>query len=106
MFRFHLENMVDGLIKNGLIKPHFRTEAINTLSLKWVNKIALVWGTEDIEAVAKDSNIPMKHNEARLALGYLHHKHDCSQGVTWDIIEATIRAKPYLYEERHRRMYD
>ena len=50
-------------------------------------KISIVWSLEDVEMQAKNNGYILKDGEAQKVLDMLKDKHDCTIGITWDVID-------------------
>ena len=50
-------------------------------------RISIVWGLQDVEDRAKDNGYLLKEGQAQQVLDMLKDKHDCSIGITWDVID-------------------
>lgn len=50
-------------------------------------KIFIVWSLEDVEMQAKNNGHILKDGEAQKVLDMLQDKHDCTIGITWDVID-------------------
>lgn len=50
-------------------------------------KIAIIWSLEDVEMQAKNNGYILKDGEAQKVLDMLKEKHDCTIGITWDVID-------------------
>lgn len=50
-------------------------------------KISIVWSLEDVEGRAKDNGYLLKEGQSQKVLDMLRDKHDCTIGITWDVID-------------------
>lgn len=76
-----VDEMVQQLVRDGLLKPKHRTKAVASLQKCWQDRIALVWDVEDVLGVKQVSRA-----DARKALANIEHDHDASYGVNWDTL--------------------
>lgn len=93
MYRHHIDDMVDSLIKNNLICPTRKDDATAALLSVWDDKIAVVWSAEDVIKAAHDDGIVVDNDAAYEILQKAHCNHDCTIGITWDTF------KHYLSQE-------
>ena len=99
--RQHLKEMAQGLAEDGLLftsEPELPRErvvnlAVECMSKKWQDKIAIVWDTEDVFTMAHpgDAEEWMTKDEAVEILCYAANKHDASLGITWDTLDYYVQ---------------
>jgi hypothetical protein len=53
-------------------------------------EIHIVWCIEDVLETAKQKDIKLTRKQAGEVLEACYHKHDCNNGITWDVIEYWI----------------
>ena len=96
MYRQHLYNMANYLISEGVIKHHQRADAIQAMSLEWVNKMAISWGIEDIQVVAKELSIveDLPDDAAKRVMQYFYDHNDIEKSATQNI-EIALREAQY-----------
>lgn len=52
--------------------------------------ISIKWHTDDILECAKDLKVDLTINEANGILDEIKENHDCTTGVTWEVIDCYI----------------
>jgi ribosomal protein L10 len=90
MHDHHLTDMVTLLAKKKLIKADQQEQAIEVLKKYWEDKIAIVWGAEDVIDAAKQQKKRMSKAKAIDILQEMLRHHDCEYGITWDTINANL----------------
>jgi hypothetical protein len=86
MYSHNIEAMAEAIAKVCGKKE----EVIKVLEAYWADKIAIIWGVEDIIDRAKDLGKKIRKRKACIILNQLHHNHDCSLGITWDVIDTYL----------------
>lgn len=61
--------------------------AIVGYQLEQCGKISIVWSREDVGMQAKNNGYILKDGEAQKVLDILKDKHDCTIGITWNVID-------------------
>jgi hypothetical protein len=91
MYAHELKKQVEALVKAGIVRKDDTEKAIEVLANKvWSDKIALVWGVEDVIEQAKSQGKRVSKERAREVLQTILHHHDASIGVNWDVISASL----------------
>jgi len=90
MYDHHLNDMVELLAKKKLIKADQKEQAMDVLKSYWEDKIAVVWGAEDVIDYAKQQKKRMSKAKAIDILQEMLRHHDCEYGITWDTINANL----------------
>lgn len=90
MYDHNLRDMVELLIDQGIIKSDLQEETLKVLKGYWEDKIAIVWGSEDVIGYAKDQGKDISEEDARDILQTMFQKHDCEYGITWETINGNL----------------
>jgi len=90
MYEHHLKDMVELLAKKKVIKPEMKDAALGVLKSYWEDKIAVVWGAEDVVDYAKQQKKRISKAKANEILQDMLRHHDCEYGITWDTINANL----------------
>lgn len=92
MYEHHLKDMAFLLVDAGLLQEPSKAEEI--LANYWADKIAIVWGVEDVKEVMADWHEEVVDNisdeKALQFLSKVFDEHDCNFDVTWDVIRAVV----------------
>ena len=56
----------------------------------WEDKIAVIWGVEDVQDLAENEGIELTKEEARDILRTALRRHDASIGINWTVLEVHI----------------
>jgi len=86
MFQFHIEDMVEELIKDGVCSEDQRDQATKSIQKHWNETIAINWNVEDVLSCAKENYIDITNEQALEVLQSVFENHDASVGVNWDVI--------------------
>lgn len=90
MHDHHLVDMVDGLVKAGVVAEADTEKAKAVFDEYWEDKIALTWTTEDVIELAKHHGIIVTEEQARYVLMTTFRRHDATIGVNWDVLDFHI----------------
>lgn len=98
MYRHHIVEMTKVVGAAIGIKGEVRTpeeceemqRIEKALEKYWANRIAIVWGVEDIVDRAKDLGKRISKNKAHEILEEIHHHHDATLGINWDVIDTYL----------------
>ena len=92
MHNHHITDMVNALVKQGLVPGTSLKDVEEALKSVWEDKIAIVWSTEDVIDYAAMGQNPktVTEEQARKILASMLHHHDCTIGITWDTINAEL----------------
>jgi hypothetical protein len=88
MYEYHIQDMVQGLINDKVIPETSRDLAKKALDKVWADKIAIVWGTEDVIGLAKEQKKVITEEQARQVLDAALQDHDCEYGITWETLNS------------------
>ena len=83
----HTQEMVRSLVEAGLVQNSQAAEFV--LSQYWVDKVAVVWTTEDVHAAQDDfdeneQTSSITEEQAESILQKAFDKHDANVGITWE----------------------
>ena len=83
----HIKCMAASLVEAGLATDGQQVELV--LSQYWVDKVAVVWTTEDVHSVQDDfdeneQTSSLSEEQAQSILQKAFDKHDAEQGITWE----------------------
>jgi hypothetical protein len=87
MYEFHLDDMLEALIKARVLQLADKKKARKVLDKYWSNKIAISWQTCDVIDRAKEQGKKVTEEQAKEVLSRCLHKHDCNIGMSWDTID-------------------
>jgi hypothetical protein len=88
MHEHHINDMVNKLVKAGIIPEKQKNKAKKTLDTYWEDKIALIWQEEDVIQRAEQLNgTKISKEKAQDILQEILDNHDCTVGVTWETID-------------------
>ncbi len=91
MYDHHICEMCNYLVASGLISDPVQTQKV--LADYWADKIAIVWGTEDVKSTMADwHDVEVDTISDEMALEVLQtvfENHDCNYGISWETIRAT-----------------
>ena len=90
MYDHHLKDMVELLTKKKVIKADQQDQAIKVCQKYWEDKIAVVWGAEDVIDRAKEQGKRVSKERACEILQEMLDEHDCNNGITWNTIDANL----------------
>jgi len=83
--------MCDHLVAAGLVSDPVQVQKV--LADYWADKIAVVWGVEDVKSTMADWHqveIDTISDETALeVLQTVFENHDCNYGINWETIRAT-----------------
>lgn len=84
--------MANALKKAKLLAPGATVESVREVLQEkvWTDHVAIVWGIDDVTEQAKHSKVRLTKEQKRAVLQRILNKHDATQGVTWDTIDAAI----------------
>lgn len=86
MYDHTIKEMVQHLLKDGLISRDQEEQAVSSLREYWSDKIALVWTAEDVIEVGQNRDIKVTPGKATEILTDLFENHDPECGLSWDTI--------------------
>jgi hypothetical protein len=92
MYRHHIQGMTKEVVAAiGMSKDCKKIEKVErVLEGYWANRIAIVWGVEDIVDRAKDLGKRISKSKALEILNKVHHNHDATLGINWDVIDTYL----------------
>jgi len=82
--------MVDALNKAGLIAPTLVNAIITSLEEYWIDRMAVVWTTEDVHRQLNQRGLVMDDDRAVQILGQLLDDHDANHGINWNTIDFAL----------------
>ncbi len=102
MYQHHIEEMARGLVKAGVATDRQQVELV--LFQYWVDKVAIVWTTDDVHAAQDDfdentETSSLTEEQAQSILHKALDKHDTSEGITWESLR-------YWSEECLEKLHD
>ena len=86
MYSHHIVEMAQALENAGLVQEEDRTRVVCALQSCWKNKIASVWGAEDVRHLDHTLTDDQAQEILTLALEEL----DSNIGITWDVLETRL----------------
>ena len=106
MHTYMLEEMADALANELHIQS---SDALAVLSHHWEDKIAPVWGIDDVYECAHRAEKPITRELAIEVLQLAFHKHDAEMGISWITLDVTLEdysldfndLSPEQYNEVH-----
>ena len=106
MYDHYLEEMAEHLESELHISNH---DALTVLSRYWEDKIAPVWGVEEVYECAHRAEKPITRDLAIEVLDRAFDKHDPEYGISWITLDVTLEdysldfkdLSPDHYEEVH-----
>lgn len=90
MYSHHIRQMAVHLVNDGLVELTLFDDAVESMQKEWLDKMAVSWGAEDIQSVARNKGFSLTSEQIGEVLDHLLHKHDASIGINWDVIDATL----------------
>ena len=90
MNEHHLRRMADDIVKEFGLDDFVVNEAVEVMKNYWKDKLAIVWHDIDIIDHAKNMGVELSTEQLANVMSSLQSDHDCNNGITWDVIEATI----------------
>jgi len=85
----HLHDMVTALYAKGIVGFEYRTKALDILTEYWTDRIAIVWGIDDVQRILTDCEWSMDDDDKRYALTVFHEDYDASHD--WNILESIVK---------------
>ena len=87
MYEHHIKDMATSLVEAGLATDGEQVQLV--LAAYWVDKVAVVWTTEDVHSVQddfddKEQTSSLTEEQAQIILQKAFDKHDASEGITWE----------------------
>ncbi len=87
MYYHHIQEMATSLVEAGVAIEKEQVELV--LSAYWLDKIAVVWTTDDVHAVQEDEDedeqtSSLSDEQAQEILQSVFEKHDGNNGITWE----------------------
>lgn len=87
MYRHDMEEIADAILEDGAFT---RDGIIAVLERLFTDKIADIWGIEDVRTVAYELGVNLSDGRAREVLRTVHRTAEASVGINWDFIGACI----------------
>ena len=87
MFKYYIDRMSEKILEEANV------DVKSILEEYWKNKIALIWGTDDVIYYGEQHGIKITEEKAREILWKIQSNHDAEIGVNWDVIDY------YVHEE-------
>ena len=88
MNHFHIKLMAEKISERCGVNE---ADVQETLVSYWEDMIAVSWHISDIQDYIEETrNITLSDEEAKDVLFTLLRKHDCGNGINWDVIDGTV----------------
>ena len=92
MYNHEIEYQVNALIEAEIISSKHRKKAFKVLRDKcWTDKIAVVWGIDDVQARALEDDMEISDEDAREVLDTMLDNHDANIGINWNTIDCYMK---------------
>ena len=85
-----IQDQVNALVDAGMIEKSDAKQAVKVLKSVWTDKIAIVWGADDVVARSIDIGHEITKAEAIDVLERSLENFDANSGVSWDTIDDII----------------
>ena len=82
--------IIEALVMANLIQSFDKSRAIDVVKEKLAKELHIVWNVEDVMTQAENDGMEMDEDEAQEILEVMEHRHDCSIGMSWDVISIII----------------
>ena len=80
MYIYHLRDMAQGLIDEGIVEPHRFQETVDVMKKEWKDKIAYSWSIDDVKRIGNEENgVDLDDREAMEILSSIMNGFDATR---------------------------
>ena len=85
--------LLENVVRDTITRLSYESPTIKPLNVSVEQEdptetILIKWGTEDVIDRAKERGIRVGKKKAREILANVKRRHDCNEGINWDVIDA------------------